>query len=101
MTENNKQISEITMGRKTNSELKYKLEVENEQLKKEKEEVELLTDIIIALVAFIEIDRFKREKSLFYENVLRKLGGYEINQLQNMAEVWKDWNRRTHQLLNS
>lgn len=28
-------------------------------MKKEKENVQLLTDIIIALVAFIEMDRFK------------------------------------------
>lgn len=69
--------------------------MENEELKKEKESIQCLTDIIIALVGFIEIDRFKKEKSTFYINMLKKLGGYEINQVQNMHEVWYDWKKKS------
>ena len=59
--------------------------MENENNKKEKEAVECLMDIIIALLAYIEIDRFKREKTQFYQNFLRKLGGYEISMVQNVV----------------
>ena len=71
-----------------------------EKLKEEKDSLQCLTDIIIALVAFVEIDRFKLEKTRFYEGFLRKLGGYEINLVQNMHEVWQDWNRRTTEILS-
>lgn len=84
MSENIKVITQITLGKKSNSQTKYKLEVENQNLKKQKENVQLLTDIIIALVGFVEMDRFKREKAELYVNFLKKLGGYEINQVQNM-----------------
>ena len=69
-------------------------------MKKEKEAVQCLTDIIIALVAFVEMERFKREKSLFYVNMLKKLGGYEINQVQNMHEVWYDWKKKAQKSVN-
>jgi hypothetical protein len=49
--------------------------VENEAFKKEKEAVLCLTDIITALVAFVELERFKREKSGFYLYVLQHLAG--------------------------
>ena len=66
MSENNKAINELILSKRSNSEQKYKLEVQNETLKKEKESAECLMDIIIALVAYIEIERFKREKTKFY-----------------------------------
>lgn len=50
-------------------------------------------------MAFIEIDRFKRGKTEFYETLLRKVGGYEINMVQNLVEIWKDWNQKTATLL--
>ena len=53
-------------------------------MKREKESLQCLTDIIIALVAYVEMGRFRVEKSRFYEGFLRKLGGYEINLVQNM-----------------
>lgn len=27
------------------------------------------------------------------------MGGYEINMVQNMVEIWKDWNQKTAELL--
>jgi hypothetical protein len=63
------------------------------RLKREKESVLVLTDIIIALVAYIEIERFRVEKAEGYRNVWRKVGGYEINLVQNVGEVWRDWGR--------
>jgi len=43
----------------TTDEIKYQLEIENQVLKKEKEYTQILKDIVIALVAFIEIKQYK------------------------------------------
>lgn len=47
-------------------------------------------DIISALIVFIEIPAYKQAKINFYQNTLRKIGGYEINVVQICAEIWSN-----------
>lgn len=94
---NEKTITDLALGKKsfatitmkgTNDQMKYKLEVEIEELKKQKESILILSDIVAALIVYIQIPKFKRVKASFYESVLRKIGGYEINMVQNLGEIW-------------
>ena len=61
----------------TPEEIKYQLEVENEALMKDKERIQTLRDIIIALVSFIEIHNYKESKRQFYIYTMRKLTNYD------------------------
>lgn len=74
----------------TKEEVKYKLEVENEELKKEKNMLLVLSDIISALIVYIEIPAYQFAKINFYNKTLKKIGGYELNAVQIQADVWKD-----------
>ena len=67
---------------------KYKLQSELEELKKEKDTILMLCDIISALTVYIEIENYKTSKINFYHNTLKKLGGFEINNAQIEAEIW-------------
>lgn len=46
---------------------------------KEKDQIQTLKDIIIALVAFIEIENYKLSKRQFYIYTLKKLAKYDEN----------------------
>ena len=48
-----------------------------------------LLDIITAIIIYIEVPEFKQEKIKFYQNILRKIGGFEINNVQICGEVWQ------------
>lgn len=71
-----------------NDELKFKLETETDELKKEQTYLTNLLDIITALIIYIEIPQYKEQKILFYQNVLKKIGGFEINNIQLYGDVW-------------
>ena len=74
----------------TKEEIKYKLEVENEELKKEKNLLFTLSDIISALIVYIEIPAYQKGKVKFYNKTIQKIGGFELNAVQIQADVWKD-----------
>ena len=57
-------------------------------MKKERENILNLSDIISALVVYIEIENYEKSKVMFYHNTLKKLGGFEINNAQISAEIW-------------
>lgn len=110
INENTQAISEISMGKKnlktftgkgTPEEIKFKLEVENETLKRQKENTAILVDIITALIAHIEIHKYKQAKNRFYKNVLLKLSGYELSQVQNYGEIWDEVGRITKKTMQS
>jgi hypothetical protein len=50
----------------------------------------ILSDIISALVVYIEIPAYQFAKINFYQKTLKKIGGYELNAVQIQADVWKD-----------
>lgn len=54
----------------TTEEIKFQLEVENENLKKEKDRSQTLRDIVTAVVAFIEIEQYRESKRIFYTSLL-------------------------------
>lgn len=53
----------------------------------------MLSDIISALIVYIEIPAYQAAKVNFYTKTLKKIGGYELNALQIEADVWKDANK--------
>lgn len=58
-------------------------------------------DIISALIVFIEIPAYKQAKVNFYENTLRKIGGYEINAMQICAEIWSNTAFSSHKIMQA
>lgn len=76
-------------SKNSNDEIKYKLEMQTEELKKQKNFLANLLDIITALIVFVEIPTFKKQKIEFYQNVLKRIGGFEINSVQICGEVWQ------------
>ena len=84
MKNNEKVLMEAAQGKKKSfsEEQKYKLQSELQELKKEKDTILMLCDIISALTVYIEIENYKNSKVKFYHNTLRKLGGFEINNAQ-------------------
>lgn len=76
-------------SKSSNDEIKYKREAELEEMKKELVSLTNLLDIITAIIIYIEIPEFKQEKISFYQNILRKIGGFEINTVQLCGEVWQ------------
>lgn len=42
----------------------------------------MLTDIISALIVYVEMEKYRQSKIKFYHNTLKKLGGFEINNTQ-------------------
>lgn len=94
---NIKGISEASAGKKnlktltmkgTTDEIKYQLEVENESLKKEKDQSQTLRDIVTALVAFVEIAEYRQAKKKFYDTVLLKLVSNELLFMDRVSTVW-------------
>ena len=88
-----KQVIEIVQGKKSSSKVnleehRYKLESELEEFKKEKNNLLLLTDIIAALLVYIELEEYKKNKVRFYHEMWRRIGGFEINSVQIKAEIW-------------
>ena len=57
---------------------------------KYKESIQTLRDIIIALVCFVEIENYKKEKKQFYKYTLNKLTKYDENVSQVAIKVWED-----------
>lgn len=55
----------------------------------------ILSDIISALVVYIEIPAYQFAKINFYQKTLKKIGGYELNAVQIQADVWKDAQKST------
>lgn len=49
-----------------------------------------LSDIISALIVYIEIPAYQFAKINFYNKTIKKIGGYELNAVQIQADVWKD-----------
>lgn len=76
------------MTRGSREEIKYRLEQENKDLVKDRDNLIVLTDIVSALQAYITIDHYKLAKKRFYVNTLKKISGYEINFVQNMVDIW-------------
>lgn len=50
----------------------------------------ILSDIISALIVYIEIPAYQFAKINFYNKTLKKIGGYELNAVQVQADAWKD-----------
>ena len=50
----------------------------------------MLVDIITALICYILIDEYKKEKKKHYMNTIKKIGGYEINLVRNLYEIWEN-----------
>lgn len=50
-------------------------------------------DILIAKIGYDEVGKYKKEKAEFYVGAMRRIGGYEINMVQNMGEIWNDWGK--------
>lgn len=50
----------------------------------------MLSDIISALIVYIEIPAYQEAKIKFYNKTLKKIGGFELNAVQVQADVWKD-----------
>lgn len=67
--------------------------MENEELKKEKELLFVLSDIISALIVYIEIPAYECAKANFYTKTLKKIGGFELNAVQIQSDVWRDTSR--------
>jgi hypothetical protein len=74
--------------RGSKDEIKYRLELENKDLTKDRDNLIVLTDIVSALQAYITIDQYRLAKKMFYCNTLRKITGYEVNFVQNMVDIW-------------
>jgi hypothetical protein len=85
----------------TNEEIKYKLSQEIEELKKEKENALIIIDIISAMIAYIEIERYKLEKKQFYVKALGRIGSSQITSVQNLAEIWHGLLESTENKLNN
>jgi hypothetical protein len=66
------------------------LEVETEELKKEKEQTQMLRDIVTALVAFVEIEQYKIFKRDFYLTTVRKLTKIESNFSEELTIIWNE-----------
>lgn len=59
-------------------------------MKKDKNMLLNLSDIISALIAYIEIPAYRFAKVNFYNKTIKKIGGFELNAVQIQADVWKD-----------
>lgn len=60
-----------------------------------------MCDIITALIAYVEIERYKRQKAEFYNKAMKKIGGYEINLVQNLGEIWAGTKKASDNVLVS
>ncbi len=86
-------------SRGSKDEIKYRLEQENKDLKKDSEGIAKLSDIIGALQAYITIDQYREAKKRYYVNTLKKVAGYEINFVQNMVDIWTNCEEISSKLL--
>jgi len=78
-----------TVGKKGSpEEIKYDLEVKNEELMRSRESIQTLKDIIIALVCYIEIENYRKEKRQFYKYTLDRLTRYDEEVCQSISKVW-------------
>lgn len=74
----------------TKEEMKAKLERENVELDKEKNNLINVIDIISALLAYITIDQYREAKRKYYKKIFKAVSSYEINFVQNMYEIWNN-----------
>lgn len=71
-------------------EIKTKLERENVELEKEKNNLINVIDIISALLAYITIDHYREAKKRYYNKIFKAVSTYEINFVQTMYEIWNN-----------
>jgi hypothetical protein len=56
---------------------------------KEKEQTQTLRDIVVALVAFIEINNYKTSKRQFYQYTIGKLAAYDSHFTDIALKIWE------------
>lgn len=58
-----------------------------------------MTDIITALVAFVEVDRFKKERSMLYLSVLEQTSQLELGYAEGMNKMWEQLRSKSQELM--
>ena len=67
---------------------------------KEKDSIQTLRDIIIALVAFIEIENYKVSKRHFYTYTMKKLAKYDENVTEVALQIWEQLQTSIEELVD-
>lgn len=60
----------------------------------------MLTDIITALLAFVEMDRFKKERSRLYLSILEQTAKQELDYAEGMNRMWQLLSSKSEELMH-
>ena len=59
----------------------------------------LLADIITALLAFVEMDRFKQERSMLYLSILEQTTGQQLGHAEGLIKMWEQLGNKSQELM--